>query len=335
MGIRGLFTLVLAALVAACAGGKQEQGTAFSAQPVGVLAHPPTGAQERLIIHGTGDVNLDPDYISAFRAKGYAHAWTGLSGLFARDHLSVVNLECPVSQLGTRVAKQFTFRCDPAALPAMRAAGVDVANLANNHGGDYGPEALLDSRVNLLRAGIAPVGAGENANMANTPALFALNGWTVAVLGFSGVVPHNDWLARSAHPGMANGYDIASMTAAIRAADQTADLVFVTIHWGAERATQPRPEDVARARAMIEAGADGIFGHHAHRLQPLDWYRDRPIAWGLGNFVWPNLSADGSRTAVAEFIVEPDGSIKACLLPAFIQSPGHPVLSQPYVVPCG
>lgn len=335
MGIRGLVAVVLmTALVTACAGGEQHHGTALAGQPAGVLAHPPAGARGRLVVHGTGDVNVDPEYIPALRTKGYAHAWAGLSGLFARDHLSVVNLECPISTLGTMVSKQFTFRCDPGALPAMRAAGVDVASLANNHGGDYGHEALLDSRENLLRAGITPVGAGKDIDVANTPALFASNGWTVAVLGFSGVVPSSDWLARRAHPGMANGYDIASMTAAIRAADREADLVFVTIHWGEELDTQPRPEDVARAHAMIDAGADGIFGHHAHRLQPLHWYRNRPIAWGLGNFVWPNLSAAGSRTAVAEFVVEPDGSIKACLLPAVITSPGRPVLSQPYAEPC-
>lgn len=78
---------------------------------------------------------------------------------------------------------------------------------------------------------------------------------------------------------------------------------------------------------MIDAGADGIFGHHAHRLQPLAEYAGRPIAWGLGNLVWPDFSPAGSRTAVAQFVVEPDGSVTGCLLPAYIVSPGHPELT--------
>jgi poly-gamma-glutamate synthesis protein (capsule biosynthesis protein) len=147
------------------------------------------------------------------------------------------------------------------------------------------------------------------------------------VLGFGGVIPAADWLAGPRTPGMANGDDVASMTAAVRAAREVADLVFVTVHWGVELDTQPRADDVARAHALIDAGADGIFGHHSHRLQPLDSYRGRPIAWGLGNFVWPNLSDAGSRTAVAEFVVEPDGSVHGCLLPARITAPGHPVLT--------
>jgi len=110
--------------------------------------------------------------------------------------------------------------------------------------------------------------------------------------------------------------------------------VFVTIHWGVELDTVPRAEDVARAHALIDAGADGIFGHHAHRLQPLDTYAGRPIAWGLGNFVWPTFSAAGSRTAVAEFVVAPDGTVTGCLRPAQIASPGHPVLLEPEDAAC-
>jgi len=74
---------------------------------------------------------------------------------------------------------------------------------------------------------------------------------------------------------------------------------------------------------MIDAGADVIFGHHAHRLQPMDTYRGRPIFYGLGNFVWPSLSVEGSTTAVARVIVRPNGNITGRLLPARIVSDGH------------
>ncbi|MCO1654041.1 CapA family protein [Pseudonocardia humida] len=298
------------------------------------VAPAPAPARQRLVVHGTGDVNLDPDYVPALRAEGYEHAWSGLGDLFTADDLTVVNLECPVSTRGTPVPdKQFTFRCDPAALPAARAAGVDVANLANNHSRDYGPDALLDSITHAEAAGIAPVGVGADETAANAPAIVERGGWRIAVLGFGGVVPAPDWLAGPERPGMAGGDDIAGMAAAVRAAAGLADLVFVSIHWGAELDTEPRPDDVARAQAMIEAGADGVFGHHAHRLQPLGVHQDRPVAWGLGNFVWPRHSAPGARTAVAEFVVEPDGTVRGCLLPAEIVSSGHPVLTGPRACP--
>ncbi len=286
----------------------------------------PPPERRRLVIRGTGDVSLDPSFIPNFRIHGYDYAWTGLKGVFRKDDVTVINVECPVSKLGTPVPKEVNFRCDPKALPVAEDFGVDVANLANNHSGDYGKAALLDSRRNLKDAGILPVGVGKNHREAIKPAILEVEGWTVAVLGFGGVIPYSAWIAGPNHPGMASGDDTNRMVAAVKAADRIADLVFVTIHWGIELDTRPRPDDIERAYAMIRAGADGIFGHHSHRLNPLGRYRGRPIAWGLGNFVWPTDSGPGSRTAVAEFVVRPDGRVNGRLIPARIVDSGHPVL---------
>lgn len=286
---------------------------------------PPKGT---LVIHGTGDVNTDTSYIPALAENGHAHAWSGLDGLFQEDDLTIINLECTPSDLGTPLPKEFVFRCDLDSLPVMQEAGIDVANLANNHSADHGKEALVDGRAQLESALIAPVGAGADRHEAYTPAVFEIDGWTVAVLGFGGVVPTSDWLATDDSPGMADGDTAETMAAAVRAADEIADLVIVTVHWGFELETEPDEGDRARAEAMIEAGADMIFGHHPHRLQPLEMVDGVPVAWSLGNFVWPNFSVPGSTTAVARVVVSPDGSIESCLIPAFISSPGRPELTE-------
>ncbi len=292
-------------------------------------------ARGRLVINGTGDVNLDPRFVRSFPSTGYAHAWTGMDGLFTSDDLTVVNLECSASNLGVPWDKPYTFRCDPEALPSMATAGVEVANLANNHSIDYGFEAMLDARSNLQAVGITPVGAGANAAEAYAPALFEINGWTVAVLGGGGVGPETgSWTAREDRAGITNGDSAEAMTAAIRAADEVADLVIVTIHWGEQLATRPRAFEIGLAHAFIDAGADGIFGHHQHRLNPLDWYRGKPIAWGLGNFVWQAWPAAARQTAVAQFVFTGDGRISACLVPVVIESPGHPVVQTRDQTPC-
>jgi poly-gamma-glutamate synthesis protein (capsule biosynthesis protein) len=282
-----------------------------------------------LVIHGAGDVNLDPAYIPALASRGYEWAWSGLEGLFMTDDVTVVNLECSPSSLGTPEAKAFTFRCAEEGLSPMAAAGVEVANLGNNHSQDFGKEAMLDGRARLEAAGISPVGAGADAAQAAAPAMFDLNGWKVAVLGFGGVRPHDGWVATADRPGMADGDTIESMVSAVRRAAALADWVVVTIHWGVELEVEPDPDDVERARALIAAGADVIFGHHTHRLQPFEVVDGRPVAWGLGNFVWPDLSPAGSKTAVARVEITPYGEITGCLLPAVIESSGHPVLQGP------
>ncbi len=290
----------------------------------------PVPVKQTLVINGTGDVNLDPTFVRTFPKTGYEDAWTGLFGVFLEDDLTVVNLECSPSLLGSPWDKTWNFRCDPAALPSMAAAGVDVANLANNHGMDYGMEAMLDGRQNLLAVGIAPVGTGANRAEAYAPFITEVKGWRIAVIGSGGVNPETgSWIATDDTPGMTSGDDTESISAAIREAKKDADIVIVTAHWGKSYEQTPKPFEINQAKAWVDAGADGVFGHHQHHLQPLMWYEGKPIALGLGNFVWQAYPASAKRTAIAQFVFEPDGHISACLVDVVIERNGHPVLQNP------
>jgi hypothetical protein len=166
----------------------------------------PAPSRQRIVIHGTGDVSLDPGYISTYASHGYGYAWSGLGGLFRRDDLTVVNVECPVTDAGSQLAKEFSFHGTPDALPAMRRAGVEVGSLANNHAYDRGPEGVVDSRRNLEAAGIAAVGAGKDQEQALQPATFETGGWTIAVLGFDEVLDPLDAVAGPQKPGTAAGH---------------------------------------------------------------------------------------------------------------------------------
>jgi hypothetical protein len=284
---------------------------------------PPKGA---LVIHGAGDTNVDSGYIGV-PPSNYDTLLSGMNGLFDRDDVTVVNLECSVTRIGTPVPKEFNFHGDPAALPYLKRGGVDVANMANNHSYDFGPEALVDTRKNIVSAGMAAVGAGKEPAQAEQAAILHVKGWTIAVVGFDKVVdPFPDAVAAPGHPGTACGHDVDCMVAATKRAAAMSDLAIVDIHWGVELDTQPRPDDVAIAHRLIDAGADIIFGGHSHRLQPMQTYRGRPIFFSLGNFVWPRLSTASATTAVAEVHVTPQDKFTARLLPAEIESSGHPVL---------
>jgi poly-gamma-glutamate capsule biosynthesis protein CapA/YwtB (metallophosphatase superfamily) len=133
---------------------------------------------------------------------------------------------------------------------------------------------------------------------------------------------------------MTHGDDTAAIAEAIRAADEVADIVLVTAHWGEQGTSTPRASERRQAEAWIDAGADGIFGHHQHVLQPLEFYEGRPIAWGLGNFVWQAYPASSTRTAIAQFVFEPDGRVGACLVPVVIERTGHPVIQDPTAPVC-
>ena len=88
------------------------------------------------------------------------------------------------------MAKLYNFRGPPAALGVMaRRAGFDALNLANNHVGDYGRTALLDTVRHVRRAGIAAVGAGGSLASASRPRVVRRLGLRVAFVGFSDILP--------------------------------------------------------------------------------------------------------------------------------------------------
>jgi poly-gamma-glutamate synthesis protein (capsule biosynthesis protein) len=282
------------------------------------------------VVNGTGDINLDPLFVRSFPSTGYEDAWTGLFDVLLDDDLTIVNLECSPSELGTAWVKAWNFRCDTDALPSMAAAGVEVANLANNHGMDFGMEAMLDGMNNLRVVGIQPVGTGATRAEAYAPARFTVNGWRIAIIGSGGVNPETgNWHATDDTPGMTSGDDTESISEAIRTAKQDADIVLVTAHWGKSYETSIQGFERRQAEAWIEAGADGIFGHHQHHLLPLEWIDGRPVAFGLGNLVWQAHPPESRRTAIAQFVFEPDGTIGACLIPVYLERTGHPVVQEP------
>jgi len=231
-----------------------------------------------LVIHGTGDVNLDGDVVGALRSRGYDHAWSGLDGLFVDDDLTVINLECSPSPDGPPEPKEFVFGCDPEAYPAAIEAGIDVANLGNNHGQDHGKEAMIEGRHLLEAIGLNPVGAGANQAEAGKPALFEVNGWRIAVVGFGGVFPHEGWFATPSRAGMRDGDTIDTMVAAVEAADRFADLVIVTIHWGVELDTgrcHLRASSAPSSTARIRRWAAGrLVGGQLRLAEPLTCWLD-------------------------------------------------------------
>ena len=271
-------------------------------------------------------MSLDPSQIPALRTHGYGWAWSGLGGLFNRDDLTLVNLECAATDVVDPEPKAFTIRCDPRALPAALHAGVEVAGQANNHAYDEGPAGLVDSLSSIRAAGLVAVGAGVDRSDALRAATFQIHGWTVDVLGIDEVLDPLDAVAGPDKPGTAAGHDFPLALRAVRAAAASSDLVVVMIHWGVELDARPRAYQIEQAHRMIDAGADVIFGAHSHRLQPMETYRSRPIFYSLGNLVWPRLSRSTSATAIAEVDVTPDGAIQGRLLPVEIVSDGHPVL---------
>jgi poly-gamma-glutamate capsule biosynthesis protein CapA/YwtB (metallophosphatase superfamily) len=199
-------------------------------------------------------------------------------------------------------------------LDAFSRAGFDVLSMANNHIVDAGHVAMLENRARLRAQGVKTCGAGENIDAARRPALIETKGVTTAFLAYASVFPMG-YEARSNVPGLvpfraydlyrpvlenyhvpgtppsiqtvSDERDLAALTNDLAQATQHADLVFTSFHWGDfMRPFHLTDHERRTARWCIDHGADMVIGHHHHALRGMEWYRGKPILYGLGHFVF-------------------------------------------------
>jgi poly-gamma-glutamate synthesis protein (capsule biosynthesis protein) len=214
-------------------------------------------------------------------------AFGPVAGVLAAADLAMLNLETAVTNGGAPEPKSFRFRAPPAAFEAVRAAGVDLVSLANNHALDYGREGLADTLAHAADAGVAVVGAGEDAAAAYAPWVAEVSGVRVAYLGLSQVGElWGSWRAGEERAGIAYAMDARRALAAVRAAGAAADLVVVYLHWGEEGAGCPGDRMRDLAAELAGAGADLVVGTHAHVLLGGGWLGRTYVQYGLGNFLW-------------------------------------------------
>jgi hypothetical protein len=267
-------------------------------------------------VHGVGRVG-------AFLAGG-GNPLAPMAPVLAANDVNVVNLETAVGSAGAPAAKQYTFQSSPSLLTALRASGVHVVSLANNHSLDYGPAALLETIDHARAAGLAVVGAGADSAQAYAPAILGTPGGTVAVVGLSQVVQAG-WAAGPGRPGVASAYDLAASLAAVRSARVQADHVVVVVHWGTENTDCPNGKQASLAAALLAGGADAVVGHHPHRLQGISTGDGRLVAYSLGNFVWYNNAPPNDLTGVLSVELDAGGVGGYDFTPARIDNNGRPV----------
>lgn len=218
--------------------------------------------------------------------------------LFRNDDITLVNLENPVTTRGKARTKPFTFRMHPRFLPLLTKAGIDVVTLANNHIYDFGREGLFDTIEYLDSIGVKHVGAGRNEDEARTPVVVNTRGTTIGFLGYYG--PGESPAATRTRGGVAPRNLRIIREDIVRLKEHKVDYIVVTFHWGTEKATHPDKSQQAMARAVIDAGADAVIGHHPHVLQGIELYKHGVIAYSLGNLVFGGNSRHTYDTAVFE-----------------------------------
>ncbi len=222
----------------------------------------------------------------------------------------------------------FAFRSPERYVYNLVDAGFDMVSLANNHTGDFGPEGRVATVEALRRAGIAyagtldhPVTIIERKGIRFGMAAFAPNVGTVSI------------------------HDIPNAQRIVRELKENSDIVIVSFHGGAEGADhqnvtcetefyygENRGNVCNFARKVIDAGADVVFGHGPHVTRSVDLYKDRFIAYSLGNFCTYarfNLRGENGIAPVIKVFTDRDGKfMKAEVTPIRQIGRGEPVIDR-------
>ena len=185
----------------------------------------------------------------------------------------------------------------------FRDAGFDVLSLANNHARDFGEEGRSSTMAALAGVGIHH--SGREGDFAS----FEVSGLKVAVLAYAVTKESN----------MLLDYALAEQT--VREFAATHDIVMVTFHGGAEGSDatrlpfaeeeyygEPRGDVVRFARMVVDAGADLVIGHGPHVVRAMENYKDRLIAYSLGNFAtYYGISVAGIKGIAPILLTTLDG----------------------------
>ena len=235
--------------------------------------------------------------------EDYDYPFSNVREYFENDDYTLVNLEVVLADEGNAKGKLFTFRGPTAYSAILTGSSVEGVTLANNHSMDFG-QTGYDTTKEVLDA--AEVDYVE----AYTSTLITLeDGLVLGLYAIDGSVAgiEKDRAVEGVRQLKADG----------------AELIIVAAHWGNEGKYRPNATQQDVGKALIDAGANIIWGHHPHVLQPIEEYNGGIIYYSLGNFAFGgNSSPKDLNTALLqqEVIREADGTIR---------------LGELTIVPCG
>ena len=301
-----------------------------TAHPSGSAAPAPTPPAV-ITVGWVGDTT--PGSMYGTPPEGGRALFGALPPLLRKPDLMIANLEGtystpgPSKCAGDSSGVCFAFQAPPSYAGALAWSGIDLVNVANNHSNDYLTRGFEQTRQALRKAGVAFAGLPGRVT------IVTVRGVRVAVVGFS------------PYPWSAPLNDIPAAARLVRRAAAEADVVIVLMHAGAEGSTEihtpygsesafgeDRGNIRAFSHAMVDAGADLVLGSGPHVIRGIERYRNRLIAYSLGNFAgWHNFGLGGNLSLSGLLTVKIDATgrvIGGRWLSLYVASPGVPAVDR-------
>lgn len=237
----------------------------------------------KIVVSSIGDCTLGTDVnfnqatsLNAYyETHGPDYFFKNVRPILENDDLSIVNMEGTLTTSEDRQDKTFAFKGPAEYAKILSGSSVEAANMANNHSRDYGEQSYTDTLKALEDEGIVTFGY-EHVKILD------IKGVKVGVTGIYELAEH-----------LEKKQQVKENIAALK--ESGAQLIIINFHWGIEREYIPNDTQKQLAHLAIDEGADLVIGHHPHVLQGVEKYKDKYIAYSLGNFCFGGNSNPGDK----------------------------------------
>lgn len=239
-----------------------------------------------------GDVMLGRLVNQMLKECDVDYPWGNILPILKKTDFRICNLECVISNRGrpwSSTPKVFHFRTDEKNVDVLKIAKIDMVSIANNHVLDYEDDALSQMLKILDENKIQHAGAGRNFLEAEKAAMGSVDSKKIGMIAITDNEP--EWEAASDKPGVfyvpiyVKDKRAQYLFKRIKELCKEVDFLIVSAHWGPNWGYDPPKEQIPFAHALIDAGADLIFGHSGHIFRGIEIYKNKPIIYCAGDFI--------------------------------------------------
>ena len=240
-------------------------------------------------------------YHATLQENGYAWPFSLVKEYLEADDLTAANLEVVFTTAMRHTEKMYNLVGDPAHVQALLEGSVEIVNTVNNHAMDFYNAGYQDTLDTLDGAGVAHFGTinPHREDGFDDVSIQEVEGVKIGFIGYTYPQIESE-LKRRIIPCIQRLKE-----------EEGCALVVVSLHWGKETSMKPVNSQYDAAKALIEAGADVIWGHHPHVIQPIEFYDNKPIMYSTGNFTFGTMSQVDPSTGIFQLAYEKvDGGVQ-------------------------